>query len=423
MLRQKHLDLCQLIVDAGGTPFVVGGFVRDMLLGRQPKDVDVMVVGASNELCRLLHKHGELVGDSFPVWKIVTDHGDVEVALARTEQKTDDGQGYKGFDCQTEDVTLEQDLQRRDLTINAMAMDPFTGKVFDPFRGARDLADGVLRPVGAHFGEDPLRVLRAARFAAQLGMVLSDELVEVAQVVLPELITLPGERLWGELEKALRTPKPSLFFEALDKLGALEVVLPEIDALQGRTQPEKYHPEGDAYVHTLEVVDRAAELGADDETMFAALTHDLGKAVTDDDNLPHHYNHEALGVPLVHDMCDRLRVPNTHRKVAAVTAKDHLNVHRFDDLKPVKKVRLLMRLLAVQGDQMLSRVVLASKADARGRGPLHANDPYEQGDRLLKAAGVIRQVRGHEFAHLKDGQKIAQNMERARAKALKGAGF
>jgi tRNA nucleotidyltransferase (CCA-adding enzyme) len=359
----------------------------------------------------------EMVGASFPVFLA----GDVEVALARTEQKT--GKGYTGFSCETRGVTLEEDLMRRDLTINAMAMDPFTGKVFDPFGGAKDLAAKVLRPVGPHFGEDPLRVLRAARFAAQLGMVVSDELVLAAQPVLPELITLPGERLWGELEKALRTPKPSLFFEALAKMGALEVVLPEVDALQGRTQPEKYHPEGDAYVHTLEVVDRAAELGADDETMFAALTHDLGKAVTDDDNLPHHYNHEALGVPLVHDMCKRLHVPNSHRRVAAVTAKEHLNVHRFDDLKPVKKVRLLMRLGAVQGDQLARRVVLASKADARGRGPLHEASAYEQGDRLLEAAAVMRQVRGHEFAHLKDGQKIAQNMERARAKALKSAGF
>ena len=388
-----------------------------MLLGRQPKDVDVVVVGMTvNELFRALGEP-EAVGNSFPVFLV----GDVEVAMARTERKN--GEGYLGFEWSVKGVTLEEDLFRRDLTINAMAMDPFTNKVIDPYGGAKDLQNGLLRNVGPHFGEDPLRVLRAARFAAQLDMELFGGLVLEARKVLCELDTLPGERLWGELEKALRAVKPSRFFEALDKIGALEIVLPELDALKGRTQPEKYHPEGDAYVHTLEVVDRARDMGVDDETMFAALVHDLGKAVTDDDNLPHHYNHEALGVPLVHNMCDRLRIPNMHRKVAAAAAKEHLNVHRFLDLKPVKKVRLLMRLGVVQGDLLANRVVQASKADARGRGPLHADALYEQGDRLLEAAKVVRGVRGDQFAHLKDGQKIAQNMERARAKALQEAGF
>lgn len=411
------MDLYTRIRDAGGQPYVVGGYVRDMLLGRQPKDVDIVVVGMSSlDLIKALD-YPERVGNAFPVYLV----GDIEVALARVERKN--GNGYQGFECEVENVTLEDDLRRRDLTINAMALDPFTDKLIDPFGGARDLQNGVLRPVGPHFGEDPVRILRAARFAAQLDMEISDELTNAAEAALVELVDEPGERLWGELEKALRTQKPSRFVEGLDKLGALEIVLPEIAALKGRIQPEKYHPEGDAYVHTLEVIDRAANLGCDDETMFAALVHDLGKAVTDDDNLPHHYNHEALGVPLVHEMCDRLRVPTTHRKVGVVTAKEHLNVHRFNDLKPVKKVRLLMRLGAAQGDLMARRVVLASKADARGRGPLHADAPYEQGDRLLEAAAVLRTVKGHQFANLKDGRKIAQKMEQARAKALQSVGF
>ncbi len=417
MRHQRHLPLCQRIKDAGGQPYVVGGYVRDMLLGRQPKDVDILVVGANDEVMNLLDREGSMVGVSFPVWLV----DGVEIALARTERKS--GAGYAGFVCVTGGVTLEQDLQRRDLTINAMALDPFTDRIIDPYGGAADLANKVLYPVGEHFGEDPVRILRAARFAAQLDMKISGALVRAAEPALAELMDEPGERLWGELEKALRTQRPSLFLAGLDELGALEIVLPEIAALKGRIQPEKYHPEGDAYVHTLEVIDRAADLGGDDEAMFAALTHDLGKAVTDDDNLPHHYNHEALGVPLVHQMCDRLRVPNGHRKVAAAASKDHLNVHRFNDLKPVKKVRLLMRLGAAQGDLLARRVVLASKADARGRGPLYADVPYEQGDNLLRAAAVLRTVKGHEFANLKDGRKIAQKMEQARAKALKLAGI
>jgi tRNA nucleotidyltransferase (CCA-adding enzyme) len=419
MRHEKYLDLCKAIQEAGGRPYVVGGYVRDLLLGRNPKDVDLVVVGMSvPAMDSLMSKMGGVpVGNHFPVYTIEG----AEVALARTERKA--GEGYHGFVCETENVTLEEDLLRRDLTINAMAMDPFTGEVIDPFGGARDLASRELKPVGPHFCEDPLRVLRAARFAAQLDMAITPQLVVAARPVLPELITLPGERLWGELEKALRTDKPSVFFEALDRLGGLEIVLPEIHDLKGRIQPEKYHPEGDAYVHTLQVVDQARRLGGDDETMFAALVHDLGKAVTDDDNLPHHYNHEALGVPLVRQVCERLRVPTNHRKVGEVTAREHLNVHRFDELKPVKKVRLLVRLQAAQGDLLARRVVMASKADARGRGPTFADVPYEQGDRLLQAATVLRTVRGHDFAHLKDGRVIAQKMEQARAKALKQAGF
>jgi len=419
MRHEKYLPLCERIRDAGGQPYIVGGYVRDMLLGRRPKDVDIVVVGMTSHRIAVLltDEGGKLVGDSFPVWTV----DGAEVAMARLERKT--GTGYTGFECQTEDVTLEEDLRRRDLTINAMAMDPFTGNIIDPYGGVEDLEYKALTPVGYHFAEDPLRVLRAARFAAQLEMKISAGLVLAAQEALPEILDLPGERLWGELEKALRTPQPSRFFCALEKMNALEIAFPEIAALQGRIQPEKYHPEGDAYVHTLEVLDRAVELGADDETMFAALVHDLGKAVTPDDNLPHHYDHERLGVPLVHAMCERLRVPNTHRKVGAVTAKDHLNVHRFIDLKPAKKVRLLMRLGVVQGDLLARRVVMASKADARGRGPTHAGAEYPQGDRLLEAAAVMRQVRGHEFAALKDGAKIAQKMEQARMRALKKAGF
>jgi tRNA nucleotidyltransferase (CCA-adding enzyme) len=411
----KYLELCQRIKEAGGQPYLVGGYVRDMLLGRGPKDIDIVVVGMTVKTLVDITNGVEPTGNSFPVF-----HADgAEVALARKEYKI--GSGYNGFVCLTDHVTLEEDLFRRDLTINSMALDPFTDQIIDPYGGTKDLAAKVLRPVGPHFGEDPVRILRAARFAAQLDMYLADTLIAAAQLVLPELIEEPGERIWGELEKALRTQKPSRFFEALDRLGALEITFSEIYALKGRIQPEKYHPEGDAYVHTLEVIDRARDMGADDETMFAALVHDLGKAITPDDNLPHHYNHEALGVALVNDMCNRLHVPNSHRKAGVMAAKEHLNVHKFMDLRPTTKIRLLMRLGAIQDDTLARRVVMASKADARGRGPLHANNPYPQGDQLLAAANIIRQVKGNQFVHLKDGKKIAQKMEQARAKALQEA--
>jgi len=411
-LQEKHLEVCKKIVEAGGRPLIVGGYVRDMLLGRSPKDVDIVVTSMIDTSML-----GQSIGKDFPVFLI----DGIEVALARKERKT--GLGHTDFVCDTENVSLEDDLLRRDLTINAIAMDPFDGHIIDPWGGVRDLRDRILRPVGPHFKEDPLRVLRAARFAAQLNMEIHDSLIEAAIEVLHEIPMLSRERIWGELQKALQSPKPSLFFEALDKMGALEIVFPELAALKGRVQPEKHHPEGDAYVHTLLVIDRARELGADDETMFAALVHDLGKAITPNEELPHHYNHEALGVPLVNAMCDRIGVPNTFRVVGKCAAKEHLNIHKFQELKAITKARLLVRLGVVQSTTLLNRVTLATQADAQGRGPLFHSKPYPQRDMALMAAEVVRGVHGNEFACLQDGQKIAQKMEEKRTKALKAAGF
>lgn len=418
VLRTKHLDLCRAIQTAGGKPYVVGGFVRDLVMGRVPTDVDLLVVGMDefelHTLC-VLELGGKETGNDFPVFRV----NDVEIAAARKERKT--GKGHSGFDSTTQGVTLEDDLLRRDFRCNAMAMDPFTNEIYDPFGGRKDLRDGVLEVVGPHFCEDPLRVLRAARFAAQLGLQVGPGVYTGTLAVMDELPALPGERVFMELEKALRTQKPSVFFETLSELGVLEILFPEIEALKGRIQPEKYHPEGDAYVHTLLVLDRARELGADDIAMFAALSHDLGKAVTDDDNLPHHYNHEALGVPLANTLCDRLKVSSQHRLAATMTAREHLNVHRFADLKTVKKVRLIVRLRALQDNVLLERVALASQADAQGRGPELKDKPYPQRDMLRAYARVVRDVRGDQFAAIKDGRVIAQRMESARVKALNAA--
>lgn len=409
----KHLDLCNRIKAAGGTPYVVGGAVRDLVMGNKVNDVDLCVVGMTMEkLVATLPEGQKPVGKSFPI--LIVDG--IEIALARKERKI--GPGYTGFDCETGGVTLQDDLWRRDLTINAMAMDPFTGDIHDPFKGQDDIMAKQLRPVSDHFIEDPLRVLRAARFAAQLGFKPTQELVNMCGLLSHELHTLPGERILMELMKALRTEKPSLFIDSLRRFGCLEQIFPEIAALQGRVQPEKYHPEGDAYIHTLLVIDRARELGADDATMFAALVHDLGKAITDDDNLPHHYNHEALGVSLVEAMCDRLNAPLLYEQTGVAAAREHLNVHRFNELKSVTKARLLDRLGAAHGDTLIERVTLAAQADAQGRGPLFHDKPYPQRQAMLAAAGKFRTVKGDQFTSLKDGEKIKQKLEQARAKVL-----
>ena len=409
----KHLDLCNRIKAAGGTPYVVGGAVRDLVMGNECHDVDLCVVGMTMEqLLQALPEGERPVGKAFPVLIV----GGIEIALARKDRKI--GPGYTGFECDTGGVTLQDDLWRRDLTVNAMAMDPFTGDIVDPFGGRKDIEAKLLRPVSDHFIEDPLRVLRAARFAAQLGMEATPELVNMCRCLAGEMSTLPGERILMELMKALRTERPSVFLAALDKFGCLENVLPEVTALKGRVQPEKHHPEGDAFVHTLLVVDRARELGADDATMFAALVHDLGKAITDDDNLPHHYNHEALGVRLVEYLCDRLNAPLLFKQTGVAAAREHLNVHRFDQLKPVTKARLLDRLGAAHGDTLIERVTLAAQADAQGRGPLFHDKPYPQRQAMLAAADKFRTVKGDQFASLRDGEKIRQKLEQARAKVL-----
>lgn len=410
------LTICSQIRDAGGTPYIVGGYVRDMIMGKCPKDTDIVVVGFSFPQLTNLFETSKIIGKDFPVIQV----DGIEIALARKERKIDPG--HTGFICDTLGVSLEEDLFRRDLTINAMAMDPFTEQITDPFGGRADINNKMIRPVSIHFKEDPLRVLRAARFAAQFDMDLCLQVSIMAQEMMAELTTLTPERVWGETLKALKTDNPQRFFEALNEMEVLEIVFPEIAALKGRIQPEKYHPEGDAFVHTMLAIKRARELNADDVTMFATLVHDLGKAVTPDEELPHHYNHEALGVPIVESMCERLRIPNDFKHIACVTAREHLNIHKFFDLKTVTRVRLLERLGATHGNKKIEQVTLAAQCDAQGRGRLFHDKEYPQRQAIIDAADVFRTVRGDQFAHL-SGDSIAAKMEQVRAKALQNAGF
>lgn len=405
------IDICERIRDAGGNPYIVGGWVRDYVMDRQAMDIDICVVDMTMEKLLETFPKGKQVGKNFPVVIV----NDIEIALARTERKT--GNSHTDFEVETRGVSLVEDLYRRDLTINAIALDPITGLVIDPFNGKKDIQNKILRPVSDAFVEDPLRVLRAARFAAQLDFSVSQELINMCQFLRSKLSALSQERIFEELMKALRSQKPSVFFQALDSFDCLEEVFPEIAALKGRIQPEKHHPEGCVFTHTMLVIDRAREHNADDETMFAALVHDLGKAVTPDNDLPRHINHEALGVPLVNKMCDRLKAPNSFRATACVTAREHLNIHKFLDLRPTTKVRLLERLGAIHGNDLIERVTLAAQADAQGRGPLFHSKPYPQRQAVLDAADKFRSVRGDQFSHL-IGDKIVQKLERERAKLL-----
>jgi tRNA nucleotidyltransferase (CCA-adding enzyme) len=288
----------------------------------------------------------------------------------------------------TPDVTLEQDLLRRDLTINAIAKDE-NGEIIDPFNGLQDIHDRILRHVSPAFTEDPVRILRVARFAARylhLGFIVADETMQLMKQMVNngEVDALVPERVWQEMEKALGERSPSRFIEVLRDCGALERILPELDRLFGVPQPEEHHPEIDTGIHTLMVLQQACRLSDDTEVRFAALVHDLGKGVTPESEWPQHIEHEARGADIVLDVCKRLRIPNEYRDLAERTARFHLHYHRALELKPSTVVKTLEQLDAFRKPQRFEKFLLASEADARGR-PGHENISFPQGDFFRKA--------------------------------------
>ena len=363
--------------------YLVGGAVRDALLGRPIRERDWVVVGATAEA--LLARGFKPVGKDFPVF--LHPETKDEYALARTERKT--APGYHGFVMHAEpDVTLEQDLLRRDLTINAMARDEH-GRLIDPYGGLRDLEARRLRHVSTAFSEDPVRILRLARFAARfapLGFRVADETLVLMRdmVTAGEVDALVPERVFAELSKALTEETPSVFFEVLRTCGALARLFPEIEALFGVPQPPVHHPEIDTGVHTLMVLDQAAKLSPDPVVRFAALTHDLGKALTDPLNWPRHHGHEKLGLPALERLCTRLKVPNTHRKLAEKVMRYHGHAHRALELRPGTLVDLFQRLDAYRQQDVLEPFLLACEADARGRTGFEQR-AYPQADRLRTA--------------------------------------
>ena len=398
--------------------YLVGGAVRDELLGLPARERDWVVVGARPE--ELLAQGFKAVGKDFPVF-LHPQTGE-EYALARTERKT--GPGYRGFETLfAPDVTLEQDLERRDLTINAIAKDPDSGALIDPFGGQRDLDDRTLRHVSPAFVEDPVRVLRVARFAArfaQLGFRVAAETLSLMREIAArgELDALVSERVWQETQRALEMPTPARFFEVLRDTNALPVIFPELHALFGVPQPERWHPEIDSGVHTLMVLEQAAKLSADPVVRFAALTHDLGKGTTPPSEWPRHIAHEQRGVALIEKLCDRLRIPNAYRELAVLVSRYHLDAHRVTELRDTTLLELLERLDAFRRAARFEQWVLACEADARGRKGLENRD-YSQADYLRRARKAAASVTldATELDGL-DGPKIAEKLRKARLAAL-----
>ena len=370
--------------------YLVGGAVRDQLLGYPVKERDWVVVGETPE--SMIKQGFRAVGKDFPVFLHPDNHE--EYALARTERKT--APGYKGFVVHADvDVTLEQDLQRRDLTINAIAMTP-EGLIIDPYGGRYDLNKRLFRHVSLAFAEDPVRILRVARFAARynhLGFKLASDTTELmrAMVVAGEVDHLVPERVWAELLKALNETAPSAFFYTLMDCGALEHIFPEIYKLFGVPQPPKYHPEIDTGVHSMMCLEQAALLSSKPEVRFAALVHDLGKALSPKDNLPHHYGHETKGLPVLEALCNRLRIPNAFKTLAMHVMQFHTHCHKVAELKPSTLVDLLSALGVFKSHNQLAEFLLACEADAKGRTGLE-NKPYPQAVYLQTVAKTAASV-------------------------------
>lgn len=366
--------------------YLVGGAVRDRLLGLPVHERDWVVVGATPE--QMVEQGYRPVGKDFPVF--LHPQTQEEYALARTERKS--GRGYHGFTFHTgPEVSLEEDLWRRDLTVNAIAEDE-TGTLVDPHGGQKDLEAQLLRHVSPAFSEDPVRILRTARFAARfapLGFEVADDTLQLMRRMVEdgEADHLVAERVWKEAERALMEARPSVFFKVLHACGALARIMPELDALSGVPQRADYHPEIDTLVHTLMCIDAAARARHPIDVRVAALLHDLGKASTRASDWPSHPGHETAGLPLVNAFCDRLRVPNSARELSLKVTADHLNVHRVRELRPGTLLELLERLGAYRQPERFELALKACECDARGR--LGFEDcEYPQTDYLREASRV-----------------------------------
>ena len=400
--------------------YQVGGSVRDQLLGLPVADRDWVVVGATAQEMETLGYR--LVGKDFPVFLHPVTHE--EYALARTERKV--GPGYKGFTVHaTPDVSLEDDLRRRDLTINAMALTA-DGELIDPFGGGADLQRRRLRHVSPAFSEDPVRILRVARFAARfapLGFVVAEETLTLMQTMVEagEVDALVPERVWTELARALGETGPSRFFEVLRTCGALRVLLPELDRLFGVPQPPQHHPEIDTGIHVLQVVDRAAQLSPDGAVRFAALLHDLGKGTTPPGEWPRHVGHEERGLALVEGLCQRLRVPNDYRDLALLTAKYHGVCHRAEELRPATLLDILQALDAFRRPKRFEQFLVACEADSTGR-PGYELQPYDQAVLLrgMREAALTVDAAALAAQGLK-GEKLAEELRRRRIAAIRAA--
>ena len=408
------------------TPFhvyLVGGAVRDQLLNLPVKDRDWVIVGATPQT--LIDLGYQQVGKDFPVF--LHPQSKEEYALARTERKS--GQGYTGFICDfSADIPLEQDLIRRDLTINAMAQD-LQGNLYDPYHGAGDLRQRILRHVSPAFVEDPLRVLRVARFAARyhhLGFTIAPETLQLMQTLTlqGELQHLTAERVWAETEKALNEKNPEIYFETLRQVGALAVLFPELDALYGVPNPAKYHPEIDSFVHTMMVLQQATLLSEQVDchksaVRFAAICHDLGKAKTPKSNWPHHHGHEKLGITPTRNLCKRLKVPSYYQQLAELTCEYHTHIHKIFELRPETVVKLFNTFDVWRKPLRFMEFLLVCFADTRGRkGFEHSQYPQQEFALALYQAALkvdIQSIIAAGFEH----KAIRDQLNRGRIFAVK----
>ena len=398
--------------------YLVGGAVRDEILGYPFKEKDWVVVGVTVD--DMISAGYQQVGKDFPVF--LHPETKEEHALARTERKT--AAGYKGFEVHASpDVTLEEDLIRRDLTINAIAKDD-NGEFIDPFNGIEDIKNKILRHVSDAFAEDPVRILRTARFMARyahLGFSVADETMDLMKnmVIAGEVDALVPERVWQEMEKALSEKTPVRFIETLRECGALKCIIPELDCLWGVPQPEEHHPEIDTGIHTMLVLEQACKLSEDPQVRFAALVHDLGKGSTPEKDWPRHIDHESRGAKIVLEVCDRMRIPNEYRDLAERTARFHLHYHRALELKPATVVKTLVQLDAFRKPTRFEKFLLASEADARGR-PGYENMDFPQGDFFRQAFIAARDIDVDELRSLGfENQKLANKITETRTDAIK----
>ncbi|MDO9521802.1 MAG: multifunctional CCA addition/repair protein [Pseudohongiella sp.] len=407
--------------------YLVGGAVRDTLLNLSGSDRDWVVVGATIE--EMLAQGYRPVGKDFPVFLHPESHE--EYALARTERKS--GKGYKGFTVYAApDVTLEEDLQRRDLTVNAMAMDISDERktIIDPWGGQQDIKDKLLRHVSPAFREDPLRVLRTARFAARfapLGFTVAEETLSLMRQICNdgELEHLIAERIWRELDTALGEQQPRVFFEVLRACGALAILIPELDKLFGVPQPEQWHPEIDTGIHCLMVLEQACRLTEDRAVRLAAVLHDLGKGETNPADWPRHIAHETRGIALAEQVCKRLRVPNEHSDLTRLSSQYHTHCHRALELKPATLLKLFEGLDAFRRPDRFEKFLLVCEADSRGRTGFEDRD-YPQADYLRAAFASVAGISVPDL--LKNapvapgpqaGEEIRERLNAARLQALK----
>lgn len=397
--------------------YLVGGAVRDQLLNIQYKDKDWVVVGATPD--ELIAQGYKQVGADFPVF--LHPQSQEEYALARTERKS--GHGYQGFSVDFgKNVTLEEDLVRRDLTINAMAQDE-NGTLYDPFNGQADIQTKTLRHVSDAFSEDPLRVLRVARFAARfhhLGFSVAEETITLMRQISDsgELKHLTPERVWVETQKSLHEKSPWIYFEILKQCNGLKDTFSELDELFGVPQPEKHHPEIDTGIHSLLSLEQACTLSDDGDVRFAALMHDLGKAKTNKDKWPQHIAHETLGLKSIKKMCDRLRVPNQYRELTLKSCEFHTHIHRAFELKASTILKVFKQCDALRKPERFEKLLLVCQADAQGRTGLE-DAPYPQAAYIQKMLTACNSVNNQDIVATGiTGPELGQAIEQARINAI-----